>query len=181
MKCENCTDEHDGTFASGRFCGIRCSRAFSTKQKRKSINRKISKALTGRISGSNEWSADAINAFRERHHHRKQKRIFELSWEEVPKNHYRKRLLFEQKSSCAICKSLPTWCDQPLTFQMDHIDGNRSNDSRENLRLICPNCHSQTSTFGHRNVSEDGKKRRRAGAIKARMVNRTGLEPVSTD
>lgn len=36
---------------------------------------------------------------------------------------------------------------------MDHIDGNRQNNNRENLRLLCPNCHSQTETYCGKNVN----------------------------
>ena len=43
--CENCKKEHDGLFASGRFCSKKCSRAFSTKANRKEINEKVSKKL----------------------------------------------------------------------------------------------------------------------------------------
>jgi hypothetical protein len=44
-KCEMCQEEHDGTFGSGRFCSLSCSRKFSTFKKRKSINQKIAKTL----------------------------------------------------------------------------------------------------------------------------------------
>lgn len=46
MNCEYCNDERDGSFASGRFCNVKCSRGFSTKIKRKTINEKVSKSLT---------------------------------------------------------------------------------------------------------------------------------------
>lgn len=46
MKCENCNKEHEGNFASGRFCSRNCSAAFSTKSKRKEINIKISNTLS---------------------------------------------------------------------------------------------------------------------------------------
>ncbi len=32
-------------------------------------------------------------------------------------------------------------------LEIDHIDGNSDNNSEENLRLVCPNCHSLTSTY----------------------------------
>lgn len=44
MICENCEIEHSGEFGSGRFCSLKCSRAFSTKSKRAEINNKIAKA-----------------------------------------------------------------------------------------------------------------------------------------
>ena len=48
MKCENCEEEHKGEYGSGRFCGSKCARGFSTKAKRQEINEKVSKSLTGR-------------------------------------------------------------------------------------------------------------------------------------
>jgi len=46
-KCENCGKDHDGNYASGRFCSKKCSRGFSTKAKRKEINEKVSKKIQG--------------------------------------------------------------------------------------------------------------------------------------
>ena len=40
--CENCNQEHNGTYGSGRFCSSKCARGFSTKAKRKEINEKVS-------------------------------------------------------------------------------------------------------------------------------------------
>jgi hypothetical protein len=43
--CENCGNEHEGTYGSGRFCSTKCSRGFSTKAKRTEINEKVSSKL----------------------------------------------------------------------------------------------------------------------------------------
>lgn len=43
------------------------------------------------------------------------------------------------------------WNDHELQFVLDHIDGDASNNHRENLRLVCPNCDSQLPTFKARN------------------------------
>ena len=50
---------------------------------------------------------------------------------------------------CAICAIPADWNGMPLTLQIDHIDGDSSNNARLNLRLVCPNCHSQTPTFSN--------------------------------
>lgn len=46
--CENCGKEHEGTYGSGRFCTSKCARGFSTKAKRKEINKAVSKSLSGK-------------------------------------------------------------------------------------------------------------------------------------
>lgn len=50
---------------------------------------------------------------------------------------------------CGWSKVNPTTGKVPI--QVDHIDGNFRNNAEENLRLLCPNCHSLTSTFGSLN------------------------------
>lgn len=48
---------------------------------------------------------------------------------------------------CAICGNTGEWQGQKLVLQLDHIDGKHTNHTLSNLRLLCPNCHSQTPTF----------------------------------
>lgn len=55
--------------------------------------------------------------------------------------------------NCSICNALDQWENKPLVLQLDHIDGNKKNNSLINLRLLCPNCHSQTQTFVRKNTS----------------------------
>jgi hypothetical protein len=52
---------------------------------------------------------------------------------------------------CDICENPGLHNGQALTLQLDHIDGNRKNNAVVNLRFLCPNCHSQTPTWGSLN------------------------------
>ena len=64
-------------------------------------------------------------------------------------NYNIKKYLLEEKIfeyKCNKCK-INKWNDKDITLDLDHIDGNRNNNLLNNLRLLCPNCHSQTSTF----------------------------------
>lgn len=55
------------------------------------------------------------------------------------------------KYACAICGNTGSWLNKPLVLQLDHINGNASDNRLKNLRFLCPNCHTQTPTFGNKN------------------------------
>jgi hypothetical protein len=68
----------------------------------------------------------------------------------------RKILIKLHGENCVECGCGNEWNDKPLTLEVDHIDGNSDNCMPDNLRLICPNCHSQqiTNKGGINNIKE---------------------------
>lgn len=69
-----------------------------------------------------------------------------------PTSHLKRRLLVSGwKHECNICSNTQ-WNEQPIPLELDHIDGDPTNHRRENLRLICPNCHAQTPTHAGKNA-----------------------------
>lgn len=59
-------------------------------------------------------------------------------------------------SCCGICD----WNGNPINLEIDHKDGDPYNDSPDNLRFICPNCHSQTETYRGKNRGKGRVERR---------------------
>ena len=72
------------------------------------------------------------------------------------------------EEKCSECQIGNEWNGKLLVLELDHIDGDVSNNERTNLRLLCPNCHSQTETF---------RGRKRAGVVE--LADRSGLEPLA--
>jgi len=62
-----------------------------------------------------------------------------------------RKVLSEVRGYKCVCCGISEYNNKDITLQVDHADGNAANNSPENLRLLCPNCHSQTETFGAKN------------------------------
>lgn len=68
--------------------------------------------------------------------------------------HHIKRRIIQQKLIpyvCAICKCDPEWNGKTLVLQLDHENGVNDDHRIENLRFLCPNCHSQEDTYAAKN------------------------------
>lgn len=91
------------------------------------------------------------------HNWAKKRSLQEILVEDSPAvctNSLRLRLLreglFERKCYAKGC-GLKIWKGQPIALELEHINGCRTDNRRENLTLLCPNCHAQTSTYRGKN------------------------------
>jgi hypothetical protein len=78
-------------------------------------------------------------------------RLLEAPWR--GRRHIKTRLLNAGllTNKCEGC-GLAEWRGQPITMHLDHVNGVRNDHRLANLRMLCPNCHSQTETYGGRNA-----------------------------
>ncbi len=74
-------------------------------------------------------------------------------------DYIRRYILEKQDYKCADC-GIDSWCGKPIKLELDHINGDSTNNKEENLRCLCPNCHSQTPTYKAKNKG-NGRKHRK--------------------
>jgi 5-methylcytosine-specific restriction endonuclease McrA len=75
-------------------------------------------------------------------------------------NCYLKRLINEfnlLEYKCSEC-NISEWNSKKISLELDHIDGQAHNCKIDNLRFLCPNCHSQTDTFRGKGINTGKKK-----------------------
>ncbi len=163
--CETCLKVHDGTYGSGRFCCKKCASSFSTKNKRKEINEKVSEKLKGNKNSKGKsfnkgfderryiWTKEDRIKAQETKRRNLQQKYIDVPFENLPNGQRRKIILISQENVCCICKT-KEWFGKPIVLELDHIDGNNKNNKEDNLRFLCPNCHSQTLTWKGRNITK---------------------------
>ena len=87
----------------------------------------------------------------------------------------RKYIYEHWEPKCCECGNGIVWNNKPLRLQIDHKNGNKKDNRRENIRIICPNCHTQTETWGVKNASEDGMIAMVNGAKYLRSLKKSNL------
>ena len=148
MKCPKCGDEFTPTTKHG-YTTKTCSRSCaSTKPARSESNKLRSEANKMWYKNNTDLARtrqlQAIQTCKEKRKNKIEHGDFYTLSGELK----REKILFEQNQKCDICGCDQEWNSMPLKFQLDHINGDRINNTRENLRMICPNCHTQTPTYG---------------------------------
>lgn len=155
--CEKCSQEHS---KPGRFCSRSCANG---RQQSSETNEKRRQTILARYKDPKlKPPKDASRTLKAREElarrkdHRR-RTILDISWEDLTGPEMRTRVLLEQQYVCDSCSIPQLWNNRPLKFELDHIDGEPNNNARENLRFLCPNCHSQTDTYKVGNHKNPGK------------------------
>lgn len=142
-KCESCFCSLSYRKRKGKFCSQSCSAKKNNLGVTRWAKIRICTTCKEEFSKYNVPSGNCrkcVKPFGKR-----------ISFNELKSDHSKKtRLLKENGWSCEECNT-SIWRGKLVPLEIDHIDGNPDNGKRENLRLLCSNCHAQTPTYKGRN------------------------------
>lgn len=144
-KCTNCGNEIKGR--GNKFCSQSCNAIYQNKPRTKKVEKPC--LGCGDMTTNKKYCSTQCQQNYQR----------QLVFEKIEKGdttlehrNYKKYLIYVHGNKCMECG----WCEvNPHTgnvpIELEHIDGDSSNNSENNLKLLCPNCHSLTPTYKNLN------------------------------
>jgi len=165
MKCEyGCGQEAKFQTKSGKWCCSKSPNSCPELKRKNSYGLKKAyqegRKNCNQFDGKREW-AKGKSAISDKRIKVKKFTIEQIFIKESTATRTRVRdLVIKEKLieyKCKECK-LSNWNNKPITLELDHINGNVNDNRLENLRFLCPNCHSQTETFCGKNINKGVEK-----------------------
>src|SRR5258708_4051819 len=181
MLCEKCGLLHEGLYGSGRFCSKKCAFSFGASQNRLERNRKTSESLKRAFQGNRPikfcphcqkeflkplgWKRRRCPSCPVRRYY------VDTPFDELWNNEVRERRFFEEFGRhCWKCKNTH-WLGELIPLELEHKNGIKTDNRKENCEVLCPNCHAQTPTYRWRNRTD----RRKSGDVA--QTESTGADP----
>lgn len=156
IQCKHCNEKINIKDKKRKFCNRSCSAKFNNKFKRKKRGKRkcenckcVFQLTSKNFRNKNCDTCAKGNLY-----------LIKTSLDEILDDKTRRLFLIRKFGhQCQICKNT-TWNGKKIPLQLDHIDGKANNNTAENLRILCPNCHAQTPTFAGRNVGNGTRYKR---------------------
>lgn len=136
--CPRCAADHQ---KAGIFCSRACANVRVHSQE---VRNRIAAGNLGK-KRNRTVSQERLNEIQAKVAATKLAKLLATPIDELSRHQLKRLISYEQDHKC-LC-GINTWLGKPLVLELDHIDGNHDNNAYGNLRLLCPNCHSQTPTW----------------------------------
>lgn len=163
--CKQCKETLNYDSRSKKFCNSSCSAKYNNRLRKKTKSETTWYcANCGKDHTTYKWKVGKYCNTKCQQEFQRSERI--RQWLEEGKDwnlqipRWVKHFLAEQNGDyCSIC-GIKEWNGKSIALECDHVDGNHKNNRPENLRLLCPNCHSQTVTYKAKNIGNGREYRR---------------------
>lgn len=137
MICKQCSNPHDYEKRNNKFCSISCATTFNNLKKGKKQYNCLN-CDTVLIGKAKKYCDNNCQ--------------LEYQMNSAIENNtasvktIKRYLISKYGNKCWTC-GITEWNKKDIVMDLEHIDGNSENNKLENMSLLCPNCHSQTSTY----------------------------------
>lgn len=159
-KCKFCLKELEYKKRHNKFCSQSCCACFSNR-KRVSKHKKLCLCCQKETLNAKFCSMECQHEFRRQQY---KKEVIHTGVVPIPKcgnPRVAKNYLIREKGNvCEVCKN-KIWNNKLIPLNIDHINGDPYDHRVDNLRLICPNCDAQTSTYKGKNKGKGRYSRRK--------------------
>jgi hypothetical protein len=156
MNCKKCGNEFEPKVGYKNFCSDKCKNGRTWTREdniKKSLANQKSPLVKECLEKASLVNKETNNSS-ELTKKRAEEKLLSDDIEKMTHERARARVLLEDGNRCNKC-GLVDWLGKEISLQLEHKDGNRFNNKRENLEILCPNCHSQTETHGGKNNKKD--------------------------
>lgn len=163
--CPKCDEPLPFTKRWNKFCGSSCAASFNNNRKgtgSTGVCADCGKETSNRSGTPNKFCDLCISLGK---HIRRTQRSKDANCEKALRSY----LLRTRPHQCEGCRG-KTWLGLPIPLEVDHQDGDATNNEEENLRLLCPNCHALCPTSKGKNRGRGRSKRRKRRATIAQSV-----------
>ena len=161
-QCKECGAAFESRDSRKQFCNHSCAAIFNNRGSRKHGTAAIPCTRCGKKTRVRDGRSGYCSRECRSLHDIERWLAGDLTgcWKYTHASYVRKYLEEKNDCSCEHCGFNQTRKDGSSILQVDHIDGNWRNNRPENVRLLCPNCHALTDTWGAKNMGNGRKWKR---------------------
>lgn len=154
--CAECNDPIPYKKRNGKFCSQSCSAIHNNKKRKILSSGNNCKFCSAEIGSKSTYCNRKCHRD---HDHQTRVKAWLNENALIGKGTLKRYLKGTFGDKCSKC-GVSEWNDAALVFELEHKDGNSENNRPDNVCLLCPNCHSQTSTFKGKNKGNGRHSRR---------------------